>query len=232
MKKFNLFVEEVIQNVTEARTPNRDKFFKINMETAEEYVNSLSDESSKKTSFVKMLNYLNSKNDAFSLDALKKSLKNILLNDLSLNSAQSMAIDFISDLNARDAFERVQNETNNQQQNYSEDIAQEIVKQLQDNPQSKEELYKDLGVKFPAFLEGGSDKHESDFGLALSNLLKEKEIEKIGDKYQIFTSQDEDYQESEENPEVEEIPEIDELNDLDDEDPEELKKILSFASED
>lgn len=225
MRNFNLFVEEVIQNVTEARIPNRNKFYKINLEVAKEYVDSLSDESSKKTSFSKMLNHLASKNDAFALDTLKKSLKNVLLNDLSLNSAQSMAIDFINDLNARDAFERVSSD-DTPKQNYSEDIAQEIIKQLQDGPQSKEEMYKDLSVKFPAFLEGGSEKHETDFGLTLSNLLKEKEIEKIGDKYQISSSNEKDY--SEEDSGTEEIPEIDEI---DEEDPEELRKILAFASE-
>jgi hypothetical protein len=225
MKNFNLFVEKVIQNVTEARIPNRDKFYKVNLDLAKEYVDTLSDESSKKTSFSKMLNYIASKEDSFTLDNLRKSLKNVLLNDLSLNSAQSMAMDFINDLNARDAFERVSVDST-PKQNYSEDIAQEILKQLQDGAQTKEEMYKDLGVKFPAFLEGGSEKHEADFGLALSNLLKEKEIEKIGDEYQISSSNEEEY--TEEDSEIEELPEIDEI---DEEDPEELKKILSFSSE-
>ncbi len=227
MQKFNLFVEEVIQNVTEARIPNKNKFYKADLDAVKNYVESLSDESSKKTSYVKLLNVLSSKNDAFSLEDLKKSLKNSLLNDLSLNSAQSMAMDFINDLNARDVFERVSTETLSQpESNYSEDIAQEIIKQLQDGPQTREEIYKDLSVKFPAFLEGGSEKHETDFSLALSNLLKEKEIEKVENKYQISSSNEEEY--SEEDSFSDEIPEMDEIEE---EDPEELQKILSFASQ-
>jgi hypothetical protein len=227
MQKFNLFVEEVIQNVTEARIPNKNKFYKADLDAVKNYVESLSDESSKKTSYVKLLNVLSSKNEAFSLEDLKKSLKNSLLNDLSLNSAQSMAIDFINDLNARDVFERVSTEAQPQtQSNYSEDIAQEIIKQLQDGPQTKEEIYKDLSVKFPAFLEGGSEKHETDFSLALSNLLKEKEIEKVENKYQILSSNEEEY--SEEDSFSDEIPEMDEIEE---EDPEELQKILSFVSQ-
>lgn len=234
MKKFNLFVEEVIQNVTEARIPNRDKFYKVDLDAAKGYIASLSDDSAKKTSFAKMLNYLESKNEPFSLDSLRKSLKNILLNDLSLNSAQSMAMDFINDLNARDAFERVSVESSVPEVNYSEDIAQEILKQLQDGPQTKEEMYKDLSVKFPAFLEGGSNKHEADFSMALSNLLREKEIEKIGDEYHIFSSEEEEEEDFSENGDVEleEIPEIEEIDEIDDEDPEELKNIRLDSKED
>lgn len=231
MKKFNLFVEEVIQNVTEARIPNRNKFYKVDLDAAKNYVDSLSDDSAKKTSFAKMLNYIESKNEPISLDSLRKSLKNILLNDLSLNSAQSMAMDFINDLNARDVFERVSVESSVPQVNYSEDIAQEILKQLQDGPQTKEEMYKDLSVKFPAFLEGGSDKHESDFSMTLSNLLREKEIEKVGDEYQIFSSEEEDFSETD-DVELEEIPEIEEIDEIDDEDPEELKNIRLDSEED
>jgi hypothetical protein len=231
MKKFNLFVEEVIQNVTEARIPNRNKFYKVDLDAAKNYVASLSDDSAKKTSFAKMLNYIESKNEPLSLDSLRKSLKNILLNDLSLNSAQSMAMDFINDLNARDAFERVSVESSAPQVNYSEDIAQEILKQLQDGPQTKEEMYNDLSVKFPAFLEGGSDKHEADFSMALSNLLREKEIEKVGEEYQILSSGEEDFSETG-DVELEEIPEIEEIDEIDDEDPEELKNIRLDSEED
>lgn len=230
MKKFNLFIEQVFENINEARIPNREKFYKLDLDSANSYVNSLSEDSSKKNSFVKMLNSLADKNKPFTLEELKKSLKNVLLGDLSLSSAQSMALEFIQDLNARDAFERVQNVASEQQKSYSEDIAQEILKQLQDGPQTKQQMYKDLGVKFPAFLEGGSDKHEADFSLVLSNLLKEKEIEKIGDEYQISSSQEEDYNEEGQNDDL--PPEIEEIDDLEDEEPEELKKVLSFASED
>lgn len=230
MKKFNLFVEQVFENINEARIPNREKFYKIDVNSAKNYVDSLPEDSSKKNSFVKMLNSLADKNQSFTLDELKRSLKNVLLGDLSLSSAQSMALEFIQDLNARDAFERVQNAASEQQQSYSEDIAQEILKQLQVGPQTKQEMYKDLSVKFPAFLEGGSEKHEADFSLALSNLLKEKEIEKVGEKYQISSSQEEEY--SEEDSSLEELPEIEEIDDFDGEEPEELKKIRSSELED
>lgn len=232
MKKFNLFVEQVFENINEARIPNREKFYKIDLNSAKNYVDSLPEDSSKKNSFAKMLNSLADNNQPFTLDELKRSLKNVLLGDLSLSSAQSMAFEFIQDLNARDAFERVQNATSEQQQNYSEDIAQEILKQLQDGPQTKQEMYKDLSVKFPAFLEGGSEKHEADFSLALSNLLKEKEIEKVGETYQILSSSEEEFEdEDSEIEEIEELPEIEEVDELEDEEPEELKRIRSSNQE-
>jgi hypothetical protein len=75
MRNFNLFVEEVIQNVTEARIPNRNKFYKINLEVAKEYVDSLSDESSKKTSFLKIA----WPGESIILSNIKKKFKYLIL---------------------------------------------------------------------------------------------------------------------------------------------------------
>lgn len=228
MKNFNVLVEQTIQNINEGRIAHKNKKFTLDLDAIEKHLTHLSDDKPTKAFYLKMFNYLKdnpSSENFYTPESLKKTLELSLLNDTNANVAKSMAKDFVGYLNVRDVYKSATDISSSEETSdasaYSEDIAQEIIKTLQDEPTSREDLFAELSKKFYSNKLGGSEKDDRDFDLALQSLLKEKEIERVDGKYQIKSSEledDEDFDaEDKDLDEIETLSDED-LQDFDDED--------------
>lgn len=226
MKKFDLFVENCIENINEGRIAHKNKNFKVKIEDAKKHIDRIPDENPTKAFYVKMVNSLENENTVFTPDSFKKFLEISLLNDTSSSVAKSLAKDFTNYLNVRDAFETVSSESNSNQ--YSEDVAQEIIKTLQDQPETKEKLFDIL------FKKGFVTKNEKDFEQTLNNLKSEKEIEEKDGKLQIAKSEDVDFEEDgmKSEKDVEILDDENDDFDLEKEEPSAFKRYIDSIKED
>lgn len=234
MKNFNVLVENIIQNINEGRIAHKNKKFTLDLDAIEKHLNYLSDDKPTKAFYLKMFNYLKNNPNSESFytpESLKKTLELSLLDDTNANVAKSMAKDFVSYLNVRDVYKVASGEEATEKSSndseYSEDIAQEIIKTLQDEPTSREDLFAELSKKFYSNRLGGSEKSDRDFDLALQSLLKEKEIERVDGKYQIKSSELEDDEDF--DAEDEDLDEIETLNDEDLEDFDDEDETSKFS---
>lgn len=130
MKNFNFLVEKIIE---EGRIAHKNKKFVLDFDLIEKHLNNISDENPTKAFYLKIFNYLkNNPNEEsfYTPESLKKTIEMSLLNDTSSNVAKSMAKEFMSYLNVRDVFKKVEKTEEPLPEQEESSVFSKIIKDL------------------------------------------------------------------------------------------------------